>query len=160
MLSSRWFLQGPLEVCFVLLSAGESCPVRAKIHRSDFQSLVCNRPSRGKNQPSRPVSFETLSIPHRLFFGHKRHQRHRHCQDRWYKHRWFVFQLCRVQHSSCRLKIQGREMKLMFKQKIKAILNKFVYKYHNDMRKSQLHLLSTHLINIRDYKTSFVRRPR
>ena len=28
------------------------------------------------------------------------------------------------------------------------------------MRKSHMHLLSTHLINVHDYKTSFVRRPR
>ena len=31
--------------------------------------------------------------------------------------------------------------------------------YNNDMRKSHFHLLLTHLINIGDYKTSFVRRP-
>ena len=98
-------LQGPLEVCFVLLSGDESCPVRAKIHRSDIRSLVCSCPSCGRNQPSRPISFGTLSITHRLWFGHKTYQRYRHCRGRWYKHRLFVFQLCRVRHSSCKLKL-------------------------------------------------------
>ncbi len=79
----------PLEACFFLLSGDECCPVQAKIHRLDFQSLVCSHPSRGRNQPSHPVSSGTLSTPHRLLFGHKTHQRHRHCQDRSYKHRWF-----------------------------------------------------------------------
>ena len=73
-------LQDQHEACFVLLTGGESCPVRARTHHSDFQSLVCSHPSRGRNQLSRPVSFGTLSIPHRLFFGHNKHRRHRHYQ--------------------------------------------------------------------------------
>ena len=60
-------LQDPHGACFALLSGDEFCPVRAKIHHSDFQSLVCSHPSRGRNQPNRPVSFGTLSTPHRLF---------------------------------------------------------------------------------------------
>ena len=82
------------------LSADVSCPVRAKTHRLNFQSLVCSRSIRGKNQPSRPISFGTLSILHRLSFGRKRPRRHRNCQDRLYKHHWLAFQLCRVQRSS------------------------------------------------------------
>ena len=35
-----------------------------------------------------------------------------------------------------------------------------ITEHHNDMEKSHWHLLSTHLINIRYYKTSFVGRPR
>ena len=101
-------LQGPLEACFVLLSGDESYPVPAKIHRSDFQSLVCSHPSRGRNQPIHPASFGTLSTPHRLLFGRRTRQRHRHCQGRWYKHRLVVFHLCRVRHSSYKLKIQNK----------------------------------------------------
>ena len=102
----RLCLQDRLEACFVLSSVGESCPVRAKIHHSDFRSLVCSRPSRGKNQLSRPVSSESLSTPHRLWFDHNTHQRHQHCQGWRCKYRWFVAQLCRVQHRSCKLKRQ------------------------------------------------------
>ena len=104
MLYCYWSPQDPLEACFVLLSGDESCPIRAKIHHSDFQSLVCSRPSHGRNQPSRPVSFGRLSTLHRLFFGHSTHQRQRHCRVWSCKHRWFVYQLCRFQHSSCKLK--------------------------------------------------------
>ena len=60
-------LPGLPEACFVLLSVGESFLVQAKIHHSDFQSLVCSRPSRGKNQPSRPASSGKRSSPHRLW---------------------------------------------------------------------------------------------
>ena len=74
-------LQDPLEACFVLLSGDESCPIPAKIHPSGSQSLLCSRPSRGKNQPSRPASSGTLSNPRQLLFGHSTHQRHRHCRD-------------------------------------------------------------------------------
>ena len=63
------FLQDPHEAYFVLLPGDESCPVRAKTHHSDFQSLVCSHPSRDRNQPSRPVSFGTLSTPHRHVEG-------------------------------------------------------------------------------------------
>ena len=34
--------QDPHEACYVVLSGGESCPVRAKTHHSDSQSLVCS----------------------------------------------------------------------------------------------------------------------
>ena len=67
-------LQDPHEACFALLSGDEFCPVRAKIHHSDFQSLVCSHPSLDRNQPNRPVSFGTLSTPHRPIFGHNKHQ--------------------------------------------------------------------------------------
>ena len=96
-------LQDPHEACFVLLSGDESCPVRAKTHHSDFQSLVCSLPSRGRNQPSRPVSFGTLPTPHRLSFGHSTHRRHLCCRGRWNRHRFSVYQLCRVRHNSCKL---------------------------------------------------------
>ena len=56
-------LQNPHEACFALLSSDEFCPVRAKIHHSDFQSLVCSHPSRGRNQPNRPVSLEHCPPP-------------------------------------------------------------------------------------------------
>ena len=42
---------------------------------------------RGRNQPSRPVSFGTLSTPLRLLFGRRTHQRHLDHQGRLYKHR-------------------------------------------------------------------------
>ena len=88
-------LQDPHEACFALLSGDESCPVRAKTHHSDFQSLVCSHPSRGRNQLSRPVSFGTLSTPHRLFFGHNKRRRHL-CYRGWlYRHRCSVYQLCK-----------------------------------------------------------------
>ena len=96
-------LQDPHEACYVLLSGDESCPVRAKTHHSDFQSLVCSHPSRGRNQLSRPFSFGTLSTPHRLFFGHNKHRRHLCCRGRWNRHRCSVYQLCRVRHNSCKL---------------------------------------------------------
>ena len=95
-------LQDPHEACYVLLSGDESCPVRAKTHHSDFQSLVCSHPSRGRNQLSRPVSFGTLSTPHRLFFGHNKHRRHQCCRGWLYGHCCSVYQLCRVQHRSCK----------------------------------------------------------
>ena len=96
-------LQDPHEACYVLLSGDESCPVRAKTHHLDSQSLVCSRPSRGRNQPSRPVSFGTLSNLHRLSFGHNKHRRRRCCRGRWNRYRFSVYLLCRVQHSSCKL---------------------------------------------------------
>ena len=74
-------LPDPLEVCCVLLSGDGSCPVRAKTHHSDFQILVCSRPTRGRNQRSRPVSFGTPPNLHRLLFGHNKHRRHRNYQD-------------------------------------------------------------------------------
>ena len=102
----HWNLQDPLEACFVLLSGGESCLVPARILHLDLQSLVCSRPSRGRNQLSRPDSTETLSTPLRLLFGHSTHQRRRPCRGRSHKRRWIVHQLCKVQHSfSYRLQI-------------------------------------------------------
>ena len=100
-------LQDPLEACFVVLSGDESCPVRAKIRHSDFRSLVCSHPNRGRNQPSHPVSSGTLSTPHRLLFGHRTHQRLQCYQGRWCKHRLFVHHPCRLQHNSCKLKMQN-----------------------------------------------------
>ena len=96
-------LQDPHEACFALLSSDESCPVRAKINHSGFQSLVCSHPSRGRNQPNRPVSFGTLSTPHRPISGHNKHRRHQCCRGQWNRHHCFACQLCRVHHSSCRL---------------------------------------------------------
>ena len=93
----------PHVACFVLLSGDESCLVRAKTHHSDSQSLVCSHPSRGRNQPSRPVSFGTLPTPHRLLFGHSTHRRHRCCRGRRNRHRFSDYQLCRVRHNSCKL---------------------------------------------------------
>ena len=98
--------QDPPEVCFVISSGGESCPGRAKIHHLDSQSLVCNHPSRGRNQPSRLVSFGALSTLHRLLFGHNKHRKLRHCQGWLCRHRSFVVQLCKVPRSSCTLKIK------------------------------------------------------
>ena len=96
-------LPGLPEACIVLLSVGESFLVRAKIHRSDFQSLFCSRPSRDRNLPSRPVSFGTQSIRHRLFFGHSTHQRLQHHQGRQCRHHWFENRLHRPQHNFCKL---------------------------------------------------------
>ena len=76
----RLFLQDPLEACFVVLSDGESCSVQAKIHHSDFQNLFCSRPSRGRSQPSHPVSSGSLSTHHRLGFDHNTHQMDQHCR--------------------------------------------------------------------------------
>ena len=95
--------QDPHVACFVLLSGDESCPVRAKTHHSDFQNLVCSHPSRGRNQPSRPVSSGTLPTPHRLLFGHSTHRRHLCCRGRRNRHRFSDYQLCRVRHNSCEL---------------------------------------------------------
>ena len=97
MFSFRHYLQGPREVCFVLLPVDVSCRIRPG---QNFHSLFCSRPIRGRNRQSRSVSFETLSTLYCLFFGSKIHRMHRHCQDRLYKHCWLTFQLCRVQYSS------------------------------------------------------------
>lgn len=97
MFSFRHYLQGPREVCFVLLPVDVSCRIRPG---QNFHSLVCSRLIRGRNRQSRSVSFETLSTLYCLFFGSKIHRMHRHCQDRLYKHCWLTFQLCRVQYSS------------------------------------------------------------
>ena len=50
-------LQDPHEACYVLLSGDESCPVRAKTHHLDFQSLVYSHPSqhRGKTSTHAPA---------------------------------------------------------------------------------------------------------
>ena len=102
----RSCLQDPPAACFVISSGGESCPGRAKIHHLDFQNLVCSHPSRGRNQPSRLVSFGALSTLHRLLFGHNKHRKLRHCQGWLCRHRFFVVQLCKVQRSSCTLKVK------------------------------------------------------
>ena len=94
-------LQDPLEACLVLSSGDESCPVRAKTLHSDFQILFYRIPSRRRNQPSRPVSFGTLSSPHRLLFGHNTLQRLQLCQGRWCKHRCLENQLRTAQRSFC-----------------------------------------------------------
>ena len=39
-----------------LQSADESCPNRARTHRSDCQNRVCNDPKRGRNQQSHLAS--------------------------------------------------------------------------------------------------------
>ena len=64
------------------------------------QTHSCNRFSRGRKLPSHPVSFGTLSNPYRLLSGHSIHQRHQNHQDRLYKHRWLIYQICKAQHSS------------------------------------------------------------
>ena len=64
------------------------------------QTHSCNRSSRGRKLPSHPVSFGTLSNPYRLLSGHSIHQRHQNHQDRLYKHRWLIYQICTAQHSS------------------------------------------------------------
>ena len=97
-------LQDLLEDCLILSSGDEYCPVRAKTLHSDFQILFDSIPSRGRNQPSRPVSFGTLSTPHPLLFGHNRLQRLQLCQGRWCKHRCFGNQLRTAQRSFCILK--------------------------------------------------------
>ena len=94
-------LQDPLEACLVLSLGGESCPVRAKTLHSDFQILFYSIPSCRKNQPSRQVSFGTLSSPHRLLFGHNTLQRLQLCQGRWCKRRCFENQLLTAQRSFC-----------------------------------------------------------
>ena len=129
-------LQDPHEACYVLLSGDESCPVRAKTHHSDFQSLVCSHPSRGRNQLSRPVSFGTLSTPHRLFFGHNKHRRHQCCRGWLYGHRCSVYQLCRVQHRSCKL----LRMKLLIVSFFtrQAINCSFSHENHRLLRRSLL----------------------
>ena len=106
MFSFPYYLQGPREVCFVLLPVDVSCRIRPG---QNFHSLVCSRPIRGRQ--SRSVSFETLSTLYCLFFGSKIHRMHQHCQDRLYKHCWLAFQLCRVHYSqSCRLKMKGKDI--------------------------------------------------
>ena len=129
-------LQDPHEACYVLLSGDEFCPVRAKTHHLDFQSLVCSHPSRGRNQLSRPVSFGTLSTPHRLFFGHNKHRRHQCCRGWLYGHRCSVYQLCRVQHRSCKL----LRMKLLIVSFFtrQAINCSFSHENHRLLRRSLL----------------------
>ena len=80
-------------------------PMKLVQSEPKFRSLGCSHPNRGRNQPSHPVSSGTLSTPHRLLFGHKTHQRLQHYQDRLGKHRLYVYRPCKLQHSSCKLKI-------------------------------------------------------
>ena len=129
-------LQDPHEACFALLSGDESCPVRAKTHHLDFQSLVYSHFSRGRNQLSRPVSFGTLSTPHRLFFGHNKHRRHQCCRGWLYGRRCSVYQLCRVQHRSCKL----LRMKLLIVSFFtrQAINCSFSHENHRLLRRSLL----------------------
>ena len=129
-------LQDLHEACYVLLSGDESCPVRAKTHHSDFQSLVCSHPSHGRTQQSRPVSFGTLSTPHRLFFGHNKRRRHL-CYGGWlYRHRCSVYQLCRVRHNSCKLLRMKLLIVLFFTRK--AINFSFSHENHRLLRRSLL----------------------
>jgi len=129
-------LQDPHEACYVLFPGDESCPVRAKTHHSDFRSLVCSHPSRGRNQLSRPVSFATLSTPHRLFFGHNKHRRHLCCRGRWNTHRCSVYQLCRVQHNSCKL-LRMKLLTVSFFTR-QAINCSFSHENHTLLRRSLL----------------------
>ena len=114
-------LQDPHEACYVVLSGDESCRVRAKTHHSDFQSLVCSLPSRDRNQPSRPVSSGTLSTPHRLSFGHNTSRRHLCCRGWLYRHRCSVYQLCRVQHSSCKLPRMKSLIEIVFRDRLSKL---------------------------------------
>ena len=114
-------LQDPHEACFALLSGDEFCPVRAKIHHSDFQSLVCSHPSLGRNQPNRPVSFGTLSTPHRPIFGHNKHRRHQCCRGQWNRHHCFACQLCRVHHSSCKLLRMKSLFEIVFRDRLSKL---------------------------------------
>ena len=42
-------------------SVGECCLILTNIHLRPYQTLLCSLPTRGKSQPSRPVSSEKLS---------------------------------------------------------------------------------------------------
>ena len=75
-------LPSPREACNCRLqSDDESCPVRAKTRRSDYQSLVCSHPKGGKNPQSHLASSGTLSNLHRLFSDHSTLQIHSVHQD-------------------------------------------------------------------------------
>ena len=70
-------LRDPHEVCNVhSWSADKSYPAPTKTRHSGYQSQACNHSSRGRNQPSRPVSFGTLSTPHRGHYDHSIRQMH------------------------------------------------------------------------------------
>ena len=80
-----------------LQSDDESCPNRAKTHRSDCQNRVCNHPKRGRNQQSHLASSETLSNLHRLFSDHRTLQIRPNHQDWFYTLHWFCHRTCRLQ---------------------------------------------------------------
>ena len=67
-----------------LRSADESCPNRARTHRSDCQNRVCNHPKHGRNQRSHLASSETPSNLHRLFSDHRTLQIRPNHQDWFY----------------------------------------------------------------------------
>lgn len=94
------YLRDPLAVCFLPSSDGLFCPIPAKTHHSDYQSHACSLANRGSwNQQSHPISSETLSNPHRPWFGHRRHQTHLNHRGRLYKHRWFFRLIYTAQHN-------------------------------------------------------------
>ena len=64
-------LPSPREACNCRLQSGdESCPVRAKTPRSDYQSLVCSHPKGGKNPQSHLASSATPSNLRQQFSDH------------------------------------------------------------------------------------------
>ena len=91
-----------------LQSADESCPNRARTHRSDCQNRVCNHPKRGRNQQSHLASSETPSNLHRLFSDHRTLQIRPNHQDWFYTLHWSCHRTCRLQSSSCKLKTKWR----------------------------------------------------
>ena len=98
--SSPRCLRDPHEVCNVHSWSGdESYPAPTKTHHSGYQSQACNHSSRGRNQPSRPVSFGTLSTPHRGHYDHSIRQMHLSHQGRLCKHRWSCHLTCTPHHS-------------------------------------------------------------
>ena len=95
-------LRDPHEVCNVhSWSADESYPAPTKTRHSGYQSHACNHSSRGRNQPSRPVSFGTLSTPHRGHYDHSIRQMRLSHQGRLCTHRWSYHLTCSLQHSFC-----------------------------------------------------------
>ena len=95
-------LRDPLEVYNVHSWSGdESYPAPTKTRHSGYQSQACNHSSRGRNQPSRPVSFGTLSTPHRGHYDHIIRQMHLNHPGRLCEHRWFYHLTCTRQQSFC-----------------------------------------------------------
>ena len=101
-LSSPRCLRDPHEVCNVHSWSGdESYPAPTKTRHSGYQSHACNHSSRGRNQPSRPVSFGTLSTPHRGHYDHSTRQRPLNHRGRLCIHRWSCHLTCTRHHSFC-----------------------------------------------------------
>ena len=101
-LSSPRCLRDPREVCNVHSWSGDkSYPAPTKTRHSSYQSQACNHSSRGRNQPSRPVSFGTLSTPHRGHYDHSIRQMHLNHPGRLCKHRWSYHLTCTRHHSFC-----------------------------------------------------------